>query len=302
MRTRVLPAALAAVALFLPGCSVKRIAINSLGNALAGSGDGYATDDDPDLIGDAAPFGLKTIESLLAEAPRHQGLLYAAASGFTKYAYPWVQQEADFVEATDLARATYLRNRARRLYKRALEYGLRGLEVDFPGFRDDLRRDPKATLARTRPKHLRLLFWTANAWGAAISVSKADSSLTADQDLAAALMARALELDERFESGSGHEFFVAYEGGRASVGGSYDRAEQHLKRVLEIAQGRRAASWVTWAENVCVGRQDRQGFEDALQKALAIDPDAAPELRLSNLLYQKRARWLLGRTDELFLE
>jgi hypothetical protein len=33
-----------------------------------------------------------------------------------------------------------------------------------------------------------------------------------------------------------------------------------------------------------------------------VDPSAAPDMRLANLLYQKRARWLLGRADELFVE
>ena len=39
-----------------------------------------------------------------------------------------------------------------------------------------------------------------------------------------------------------------------------------------------------------------------LRKALAIDPDAVPELRLANTVSQRRAAWLLARADELFLE
>ena len=39
-----------------------------------------------------------------------------------------------------------------------------------------------------------------------------------------------------------------------------------------------------------------------LKKALAIDPDARIEWRLNNLVIQRRARWLLSREDDLFLE
>ena len=39
-----------------------------------------------------------------------------------------------------------------------------------------------------------------------------------------------------------------------------------------------------------------------LHNALQIDVNAKPEWRLSNLIMQKRARWLLFREDELFLE
>src|SRR5207244_13084207 len=125
----------------LPGCSIKHVAINALGNALAQGGSGYARDGDPDLVWEAVPFGLKTVESLLDEAPRHKGLLLAAASGFVQYGYGRVQQEADFVEAHDLARATELRTRARRLYLRGLGYGWRGLAVDFPGLRERLHAE-----------------------------------------------------------------------------------------------------------------------------------------------------------------
>ena len=39
------------------------------GDALAGTGSTFASDDDPELVGEAVPFGLKTMESLLAESP-----------------------------------------------------------------------------------------------------------------------------------------------------------------------------------------------------------------------------------------
>src|SRR5206468_854739 len=43
----------------LLGCSPKRVAINMIGNALAGSGGVFTSDDDPELVRDAVPFGLK---------------------------------------------------------------------------------------------------------------------------------------------------------------------------------------------------------------------------------------------------
>jgi predicted anti-sigma-YlaC factor YlaD len=300
LQPRIVP--IAALALTLPACSVRKLAVNSLGNALAQGGSTYASDDDPELVAEASPFALKTMEALLEESPRHRGLLYATASGFTKYGYAFVQQEGDFVEERDLERATELRGRARRLYERARDYGLRGLEVDFPGLRERLRTDPKGAVARTQKKHVPLLFWTANAWGAAIALAKDDSELTADQTSAEALMRRALELDEGYEYGSGHDFFIVYEGGRSSVGGSLAKAREHLDRSVALSQGRRAAPFVAFAETVSVASQDRGEFAAMLDKALAVDPDGVKELRLSNRIYQRRARWLQGRADELFVE
>lgn len=295
--------AIAALALIHPACSLRKLAVDKLGDALANGVAAYGRDDDPDLVRDAVPFGLKTIEALLEESPRHKGLLIAATRGFTQYAYAWVEQDADEIESQDLQRAQALRLRARKLYIRARNDGLRGLEVDFPELSERLHTDPGAVLAKTRREHVPLLYWTALAWGGAISLSKDDAELTADLELVEQMMRRAMDLDESYELGAIHDFFIVYEGGRpAAAGGSVERARQHLNRALELSNGNRAAPLVAFAETVSVSAQNKKEFQQLLEKALAIDVDKVPDQRLSNLIYQKRARWLLSRIDELFLE
>ncbi len=292
----------ATLAVFLGGCSIRKTAVNKIGDALANTGSNFAADDDPELVGQAIPFGLKTMEGLLEESPKHAGLLLATSSGFVQYAYGWVQLEADYTEAKDLARATELRGRAQKLYLRAREYGLRGLELDLPGLRTALQQDPKAALAATQRKHVPLLYWTAVAWAGAIALKVNDSELAADQAVVEALARRALELDEGWELGSIHEFFVSWEAARASIGGSLERARGHYDKALAFSRGRRAFPYLTFAESVCVVRQDRGQFREMLDKALAVDVSRKDAQRLANLLAQKRARFQLGRVDELFIE
>jgi hypothetical protein len=280
------------------GCS---LVVNKVGNALASGNSVYATDDDPELVWEAVPFGLKTIEGLLASAPKNKNLLLAACSGFTQYGYGHLQQDADLVEAQDLSRATELRGRARKMYVRALDYGLRGLEVDFAGFRQALRENPQAAVGRLGKSQVPLVYWTANAWGAAISISKNDAELTADQNLAEALMRRALALDETYETGSIHDFFIAYEGGRAGVGGTYERAREHYDRARELSKGQRVSPLVSYAESVLLPQQKKAEFQALLEEAVAFDVNKAPASRVANLVAQRRAQWLLGRLPELFV-
>ncbi len=295
-------AGVALAAVLLSGCSIRSMAINKVGDAIAGTGSTFAADDDPELIGEAVPFGLKTMEGLLEQTPRHKGLLLAASSGFVQYAYGWVQMEGDRVEATDLARATELRERARKLYLRARDYGLRGLEVDLPGVRAGLARDPKTALAKARKSQVPLLYWTATAWGGAISLKVNDSEVSADQAVVEALARRALELDEGWGQGSIHEFFISWEAGRASIGGSLERAREHYEKAVAFSRGQRAFPHLTYAESVSVAKQDKAQFRELLEKALAVDVSRPSDQRLGNLLAQKRARWQLGRLDELFIE
>ena len=289
--------------LLLPGCSIKRIAVNKLGNALAGGGDTFSGDDDPDLIRDALPFSLKLMESLLAESPRHKGLLLAAASGFTPYAYAFLQEEADEVEDREFARATALRKRARNMYLRARDYGLRGLDVSLPGFSDAVRRNPLTAVARARVQDVPLLYWTAASWGAAISLSKDNPDLVADQAIVEALIDRALVLDERFGEGAIHAFLITYESARNGAKGDFAvRSLNHADQAVKLSRGHQAGPWVSVAEVVCVAKQERKCFEDALNKALSVDVNAAPSSRMVNLVMQRRARWLLSKADDLFVD
>jgi predicted anti-sigma-YlaC factor YlaD len=296
---------LAFTALFVLGCSPKMLAVNALGNALSGNTSSFATDEDPELVGQAVPFALKTIESLLAASPKHPGMLRSASSGFAQYAYGWVQLPADSIEEQNLARATELRARAKKLYLRSRGYALRGLELRHPGFAGSLAGDAETAvraIAKLDREDLPFLYWASLSWGGAIALAKNDSALSADLSKVESLLRRGLELDEGFAGGGFHSALMAYEAGRSSVGGSFAKAEEHFRRAEVLSKGVRAMLYLGYAESLALPRQDRAAFAAALEQALAIDPDAHPEFRLENILAQQRARWLLQRTADLFLE
>ena len=283
----------------LAACSVKRMAVDIVGDALSGGGDVYMTDDDPDLVREALPFGLKTYESLLDVLPGHEGLLLAAAKGFASYAY-LLQERADPLEATDLARARELRARASRLYLRGRDYALRGLEAAHPGFTVALREDAAAALAATDADDAAFLYWAGAAWAGALSAAKDDLDLIAELPTAGALVGRVLELDETFERGAAHEFFISYEGSRP--GGSVAQARRHYQRALDISGGLRASVHLALAEAVTVKEQNLAEFRSLIAAALAVDPDRTPELRLVNTIARRRAQWLESRIPDLFVD
>ena len=283
------------------GCSIRRFAVNRVGDALASGGSTYESDDDLQLVESALPFGLKLIESLLAESPKHKGLLLAATQGFASYSYLFVQQEADRKAADDLEAAEKIRTRARRLYLRAHRYGFRALEVVSPGFSQALTADPKAALASIRKKSdVPLLYWNAVALGLAISVSKNDASMLARLPEVEAMVDRALELDESWSDGTLHEFDVIFASSKPGKT-DFDRIEKHFARAVELSKGTRAGIYVAYAEAVSVPKQDRASFQAVLQKALAIDPEKYEANRLTNQVAHDRAEWLLERVDELIL-
>ncbi|MEO8026462.1 MAG: TRAP transporter TatT component family protein [Bryobacteraceae bacterium] len=304
--------ALCAVVLTLAGCSVKKYAINRLGDALAGTGSTFSSDDDLELIRDAVPFSLKLIESLLAESPKHKGLLLAAASGFTQYSYAFVQTDADEIADRDPKAAQNLRDRAKRLYLRARNYGMRGLELKHPGFAAELKAAPEAAAAKLNKDDVPYAYWTAISWAAALVVSR-DMFMIGQIPQFEALIERSLLLDETYNDGVIHSFLITYDMSRLRPkADSFDQtaaksleekianATHHYARALELAKGSQAGLYVTYAESVMTAKKDRAGFEKLLNQALRVDVDKAPELRLLNLVMQRRARFLLARTEKLF--
>jgi len=118
-----------------------------------------------------------------------------------------------------------------------------------------------------------------------------------------ALIDRALELNEAWDAGAIHTFLISYELVRqGQKGDPVARSQAHFDRAVQLSGGQLAAPFVVMAESVAVSRQDRKQFESLLKQALAIDVNAKPDWRLSNIVMQQRARWLLSRTDELIAQ
>ena len=114
-------------------------------------------------------------------------------------------------------------------------------------------------------------------------------------------MERALEAEAEWNKGALYSAMISYSMKRPDqVGKGEKQARMYFKKALDISGGNASSPYVTLAEVVSVINQDREEFEDLLNQALIIDFDMDPELKLSNIIAQSRARWLLAQKEELF--
>ena len=294
--------ALLGVALLLGGCSIRGLAVRALGRALASSGDVFASDEDPELVAEALPFALKTMEALLAEAPEDRNLLLASCRGFTQYSYGFVEIEAFFAEVDDYRRSRELRRRALKLYLRARGYCLRGLETRHAGIGERLRFEPLAAAAELGAAEMEFIVWTGAAWGAAISLGLDQPAIAADVPAVRALLERAEALDADFGEGLVHSALISLDALPEAMGGSVAGARAHFERAVELTGGASAGPYLSLARGVSVPAQDSAEFRRLLEQALEIDPDAVPRMRLENLIAQRQARELLDRIEDYFIE
>ena len=291
-----------AALLLCAGC-LKQIALGSVADSLSASGNGYARDDDPELVRDSIPVIIKLMEQIHDALPKHHDLTVALTRTATSYGVAYIAEDADRVEDKDVQAGKLLRTRAKRMFLRARGYGFDALEQSLPGSRALLLgsdRDARnAMIARAQKRDVPTLYWLAAAWGSAIANAKDDMRLVGDLPIVAALMKRALALDESWEEGAIHEFFITYD---ASQGEGKAAAKKHFERALELSHNKKLAPYVTYAEAVCVDAQDKKEFVRLLDKVIAFDVDSDLDHRLVNILAQRRARWLMSRIADLFAE
>ena len=269
--------------------------------ALSDTAAAYAKDDDPELVRTGAPATLKMVEMMLDANPEHAGLLMTACGGFAQYAYAFLQVESEIL-AADARAAAALRERAVRMYARARGYCLRELGTRQRTLRAALEREPSKVpdaLAGATKADVPALFWIAAAWAGELSMVDNPLLRIGELPTVRALFARALALDEAWGQGAIHEAMIAVEGLPAVVGGSPARARQHFERAVALSGGQSAFAYVTFASSVAAPAKNRAEFERALKQALAVDVAKKPELRLANLVAQKRARFLLSSADRL---
>ena len=288
----------------LTGCAtVNTLAVKGVASTLSAGGDTVTSHDDPDLIAGAMPFALMLHESLLASVPTHEPLLTTTCSLLTQYAFGFVAADAETLQRDDYDRSKRLNDRAFRLAERGRHYCWRGLEVKFRGIGQALKADPVRALERAKKENVALLYWSAASLGAAISTGGIEHpELLIDWPVVRALAERALALDETWNNGSIPELMVTVESQGDALGGSEERARRYFARAVEIQRGLSPGPYVALATGVVKSKQDRGEFNTLLDQALAIEPEKDSSHRLVTLITQKRARLLLDRIGDLFLE
>jgi len=290
-------------AVALSSCST--FAVHTVAGFLAGSGEStvFTGEDDPELARDALPFAMKTYESLLEADPRNAPLALATGRAFAGYAFAFVQAPSDQLPLEQVEEQRAMHQRAKKLFLRARDYVLQGLEIRRPGFTAALNREGvQAALRLTRKEDSDYLYWAAAAWLGAFGADPFDFVQIVAVPRAVAMLQQVDAWDDAYGAGAVHEIFISFYGGApADLGGGEQKARASFARALALSKGMRAGPYIALATSVSVKNQDAAEFRELLGKALAIDVNADIPDRLVNIINQRKARWLLDHVDDYFL-
>ncbi len=246
---------------------------------------------DLDLAEKAIPGNLVLLEALYrAKEKDDEHLAFLLTQGYTGYAL-------GFVEDVDA-------ERAKVLYTRAREYGIRALKSKNEAFAQAIDNDAaafKKSLEKFSKKDVALIFWTANAWGNLVNVSIADPSVLVDLPKVNAMMEFVLKHDEGYFYGSAHLYFATILATvPKNLGGKPDSAKIHFDKCFAFGQNKFLLPHVYMAKSYCVQMQDKELFQKLLTTVEETSIDVLPEQRLVNAIAKRKAKKLSERIDDLF--
>ncbi len=251
--------------------------------------EGLMHQEDIELVRDGAPAFLLVLDALAESHPDNPTVLLSAAEAQLAYATAFVDKSR--------------RERARQMYRKARDYGLRTLIETNPRFaraRDADADTFAACLQSFRKADARALITTATAWVMWIIANSDSPAALGDMPRVLAMMERVRELDPGIRQGGVDLFYGIYYTVLPLGGGrDLDKARAHFERSMEIAGPDYLLTRVTFAEFYARYAFDRDLFERTLQDVVDAAPDVA-EFTLMNAVAQMRARELLDQIDEYF--
>jgi hypothetical protein len=289
------------------GCGAlgQRSAVRFMGHIAATGMPAYLREADLGLAEPALAASLKLTEALLETAPDDTRLLLQAVQGVAGYTYAFVEVRLDEARGRDPDQVRLHTQRARRLYQRGLQYGLRLLGQYHPA----LHQAPALSLETLTVQLRQLdseavpaLFWTSFCWGGFLNLERTALETVTALPLLQAMLTRLLGLDETYFYGLPHLLqAVHYASFSAALGGTPVQAQHHFVRAHTLSQGRLLLVPLLEAQSYAVQVQDRALFVQRLQHVLEAPETLFPEQALLNAVAKHRAGLLLRRIDELFI-
>ena len=310
---------IAGLFLLVSGCSIKRMAFNGIANTLAPfpapkteASDGIDAaaaltgEDDVKLVSEVFPTVVKTYEILHLSNPKHRGLAIMSGSLYIMYANAFVQTPADYIPETQFQKKNLEYLRAKKFYLRGADYVMQSLDGAYKGFAEVMAHYMEDTgaafLARCRVADVESLYWAGCGILGAFSLDPMDTDALAAVPGAVAMLERAAALYPAFNDGAIWETLAAfYAAAPDSLGGGTDKAGDAYRKALELSGGQRPSVYVLYAQSFCIPVQDSAGFDEALRKALEIDPATQPNNKLTITISQEKARWLQKMKGDYFL-
>ena len=239
-------------------------------------------------------------EKSILSSPNNDKKLIKACETLTKFSFGFTMEEADRKVMIDYKEGQRLYKEAHENFVKAVKYGNRALAIKHDNYKDWINgkniESPTFTYL-----DLPYLFWSAGAYGGAIKSSQGNPEWIIQLPRLGRLLETGLSLDPEWNKGAFYGAMISYTMIRHDSPENKDSvAREYFNKAVKISNDLDLGPYVTLAESVSITTQNKNEFTNLLYKALNIDMNADPDIRLTNYINRNRAIWLLDNIDEYF--
>jgi len=268
----------------------------------------YVLDKNPQLAGRIYKItSLAKVDQRLKNDPNDLEAFALNVESLTTYAFGFLIEESDRMMLENYSKANDLESQAHNYFVEAVQYGDSALSyIDYNFYKWLISNDGSEIVDNLeiehKEEHFRLFYWTAAAYGGAISSSGGDPKWIVKLPRVGKLLNSIVSIDSSWNNGAALTALISYTMNNPLLApNEADSISNNLfQKAIQASGGKDMGPYLTYAESVSKTRQKKDEFIFLLNEALKIDIKSSKEFQLTNTISKNRAEWLLDNIDEFF--
>jgi len=228
-------------------------------------------------------------------------LLKEGVEQLTTYAFGFLIEESDRAILDNYSKAKELESQAHNYFSDAVAYGDTAISILYDDYIEWVS-DKNENIIEPNDEDLKLFYWTAAAYGGAISSSGGDPAWIIKLPRVGKLLNSIVAIDSSWNNGAALVALISFTMNNPLL--KPDDADKISKKLFEAAvnasNGLDMGPYLTYAESVSKVRQNKDEFIRLLNEALKIEISPTNNYQLTNTISKNRAEWLLDNIDEFF--
>ena len=218
-----------------------------------------------------------------------------------EYGFGIIMEQADRLIEDDYLEALDQYKKANNVFNEAQDLGMLIMLEKYPEFNDWLQKDAVIDLKK---EDVSDMYWLAASIGGSVSSSRGDPFELINLPYVGRLLNKCIKIYPEWNNGSLYSAMMSFATSRSDLSEEMlrDSVDFYFNKAISYSNGMDAGPYLTYAESIHKTFQERKDFVDKLNYVMEMDVVRNSDYEMGNLVSKSRAKWLLSKTDEYFLE
>ena len=219
-----------------------------------------------------------------------------------EYAYGILMEEGDKLVDQDYSKSMKYYKKANEQFLQAKKSSILLLSDRYPDFKGWMRKEHNIIFDK---EDVNDMYWLSASIAGSIQSSRGSNPYELiNIPLIGRLLKNAISLDPNWRNGALYSAMMSYSAVRPDLSGKglVDTVDYYFEKALQLSDSLDASIYVGYAESIHKPNQEKKEFEEKLNFVIEMDINKNKNNKINNLISKRRAKWLLSKTNDYFLE